>query len=300
MEEGEDEEALHYNRLRTLSHTNGTHLAYLQNDPLLFYAANEWLIASSNYFNTQQTARRKKCIQRMYIEAFLNSFATSFHILSRTHQEIQLEASDASLSTTLHYASISILLIFGLPTGFQDGVIRECELDEVVDGVPRNERSVIGAVFNGHVGEGNKDDEEVMGRYGFKERNVEGQMVVDFAKRIEMAEVNTYIKKKDEHRVTYKSGGRCTQVDYDLCGRCNLKEIGDCKVLTRDSVARQHRMVVCKMVLEVKKKKRRRVRTERRIKWWKLRKGCSVRFRFRATTAGVMRETARKVFGVTF
>ncbi|KAI5104626.1 Fc receptor-like protein 5 [Silurus meridionalis] len=138
---------------------------------------------------------------------------------------------------------------------------------------------VIGADFNGHVGEGNRGDEEVMGRYGFKERNVEGQMVVDFAKWMEMAVVNTYFKKKEDHRVTYRSGGRCTQVDYVLCRRCNLKEIGDCKVLAGDSVARQHRMVVCRMVLEAKKK-RRRVRTERRIRWWKLKEeDCSVRFR---------------------
>ncbi|KAI5085613.1 hypothetical protein C0J45_23671 [Silurus meridionalis] len=118
-----------------------------------------------------------------------------------------------------------------------------------------------------------------MGKYGLKERNVEGQMVEDFAKRMEMAVVNTYFKKKEDHRVTYKSGGRCTQVDYVLCRRCNLKKIGDCKVRAGDNVARQHRMVVCRMVLEVKKK-RRRVGTERRIRWWKLKEEeCSVRFR---------------------
>ncbi|KAI5615334.1 hypothetical protein C0J50_10843 [Silurus asotus] len=110
------------------------------------------------------------------------------------------------------------------------------ELDEVVDGVPRNERLVIGADFNGHVGEGNRGDQEVMGRYGLKERNVEGQMVVDFAKRMKMAVVNRYFKKKEDHRVTYKSGERCTQVDYVLCRRCNLKEIRDCNVLAGDSV----------------------------------------------------------------
>ncbi|KAI5099810.1 gastrula zinc finger protein XlCGF28.1-like [Silurus meridionalis] len=188
------------------------------------------------------------------------------------------------------------------------------ELDEVVDGVSRNERLLIGADFNGHVGEGNRGDEEVMGRYGLMERNVEGQMVVDFAKRMEMAVVNIYFKKKEDHRVTYKSGGRCRQVDYVLCMRCNLKKIGDCKVLAGDSVARQHRMVVCRMVLETKKK-RRRVRTDRRIRWWKLKEEeCSVRFREEVrqglggvkevldvcgTTAGVMRETDRKVLGVT-
>ena len=29
--------------------------------------------------------------------------------------------------------------------------------------------------------------------------------------------VNTYFKKKDEHRVTYKSSGKSTQVDYVMC-----------------------------------------------------------------------------------
>ncbi|KAK3510485.1 hypothetical protein QTP70_009155 [Hemibagrus guttatus] len=51
------------------------------------------------------------------------------------------------------------------------------ELDEVMESIPMGERVVIGADFNGHVGEGNRGDEE----------------------------------KREEHRVTYKSGGRRTQ-----------------------------------------------------------------------------------------
>ncbi|KAK3567574.1 hypothetical protein QTP86_020021, partial [Hemibagrus guttatus] len=85
------------------------------------------------------------------------------------------------------------------------------ELDEVMESIPTGERVVIGADFNGHVGEGNTGDEEVMGKFGVKERNLEGQMVVDFAKRMDMAVVNTYFQKREEHRVTYKSGGRSTQ-----------------------------------------------------------------------------------------
>ncbi|KAK3539573.1 hypothetical protein QTP70_010272 [Hemibagrus guttatus] len=65
------------------------------------------------------------------------------------------------------------------------------ELDEVMESIPTGERVVIGADFNGHVGEGNRGDEEVMGKFGVKERNLEGQMVVDFAKRMDMAVVNT-------------------------------------------------------------------------------------------------------------
>ncbi|KAK3554907.1 hypothetical protein QTP86_000945 [Hemibagrus guttatus] len=88
------------------------------------------------------------------------------------------------------------------------------ELDEVMESIPTGERVVIGADFNEHVGEGNTGDEEVMGKFGVKERNLEGQMVVDFAKRMDMGVVNTYFQKREEHRVTYKSGGKRRQVDY--------------------------------------------------------------------------------------
>ncbi|KAK3543950.1 hypothetical protein QTP70_031858, partial [Hemibagrus guttatus] len=174
------------------------------------------------------------------------------------------------------------------------------ELDEVIESIPMGERVVIGADFNGHVGEGNRGDEEVMGKFGVKERNLEGQTVVDFAKRMDMAVLNTYFQKREEHRVTYKSGGRSTQVDYILCRRGNLKEISDCKVVVGESVARQHRMVVCRMTLMVCKKKR--SETEKKTKWWKLKKALGGQVVLPddwETTTKVIRETGRKVLGVS-
>ncbi|KAK3531340.1 hypothetical protein QTP70_018141, partial [Hemibagrus guttatus] len=147
------------------------------------------------------------------------------------------------------------------------------ELDEVMESIPTGERVVIGADFNGHVDEGNTGDEEVMGKFGVKERNLEGQMVVDFAKRMDMGVVNTYFQKREEHRVTYKSGGRRTQ------------------------------------------KKRSKIEIEKKTKWWKLKKEeCCEEFRQNLrqalggqvvlpddweTTAEVIRETGRKVLGVS-
>ena len=113
----------------------------------------------------------------------------------------------------------------------------------------------MGAGLNGHVGKGNIRDEEIMGRYGAGTRNKEGSMVVDFAKRMDLAIVHTYFKKKDKHRVTDKSGGKSTQVDYVMCRTKKLKEMCDCKVIVNKCIAKQHRMVVCKMALRVKKKK---------------------------------------------
>ena len=78
--------------------------------------------------------------------------------------------------------------------------------------------------------------------------------------------------------MTYKSGGRSTQVDYIISRRAYLKEIGDGKVVAGDSIAKQHRLLVCRMTLEPKKRKK--AKAEPRLKWWKLKKeDCYEEFR---------------------
>ena len=139
-------------------------------------------------------------------------------------------------------------------------------------------------------------------------------MVVSFGKRMYLAIVNTYFKKKDKHRVTYKSGGKSTQVDYVMCRRRKLKEMCDCKVMLNECVTKQHCMVVCKMALMVKKKKAEKVKPK--IQWWKLKEtGCQEAFKQEVTrilgakdvltnewdkTAEMLRKTAETVLGVTF
>ena len=188
------------------------------------------------------------------------------------------------------------------------------DLDGLIESISKEERIVLGADLNGHVGEGNIEVEEVMGRYGAGTRNKEGSMVVDFGKRMDLAIGNTYFKKKDEHRVTYKSGGKSTQVDYVMCRRRNLKEICDCKVILNECVAKQHRMVVCKMDFMVKKKKAEKVKPK--IRWWKLKESSYQEgFRQEVTrilggkdrlpnewnkTAEMLRKTAETELGVTF
>ena len=92
-----------------------------------------------------------------------------------------------------------------------------------------------------------------MGRFSIQDRNAKGQMVVNFAERMEMAGVNTSLQKRQEHRVTYESSGKSTQVDYILCRRYNLKEISDCKV------------EVGGMTLVIRKMKR--AKAEQKTKW---------------------------------
>ena len=159
------------------------------------------------------------------------------------------------------------------------------DLDSLIDSISKEERRVLGANLNGYVGEGNTGDEEIMGKSGAGTRNKEGLMVLDFGKRMNLAIVNTYFKKKDEHKVTYKSGGKSTQVDYVMCRRTNLKEMCDCKVIVNECVAKQHRMMVWKMALMVKKKKAEKVKPK--IRWWKL-KETSYQKAFRQDVTGIL------------
>ena len=104
------------------------------------------------------------------------------------------------------------------------------DLVGLIESVLKQERIVLSEDLNGHVREGNIGYEEVMGRYGAGTSNKEGLMVVDFHKRMDLAVVNTYFKKKDKNRVTYKSCKKSIQVDYVMCGRRNLKKMCDCTV----------------------------------------------------------------------
>ena len=199
----------------------------------------------------------------------------------------------------------------------QVGCIREeketfwLDLDETVKKIPRNERIVVGADLNGHVGEGNNGDEECMGRHGLGKRNNEGQAVVDFAKRRELAITNTYFVKKPAHRVTYSSGGRSSQVDYIMVRRQRIKEVVDTKVVVGESVAKQHRIVVSAIIIWTKWRKAPKL--VKRIKLWKL-KDSKVNSKFKMdviesgilsgqedwqTIAEMIRSIARKELGET-
>ncbi|KAK3543039.1 hypothetical protein QTP70_008749 [Hemibagrus guttatus] len=233
------------------------------------YADDTQLIFSFPPSDTTASARISACL------ADISSWMTAHQLkLNPSKTELLIIPGDPSpaqdlaisLSNSMIYPSASarnLGVTMDNQLSFSSHVTNVTRSYKVMESIPTGERVVIGADFNGHVGEGNTSDEKVMGKFGVKERNLEGQMVVDFAKRMDMAVVNTYFQKREEHRVTYKSGGRRTQVDYILCRRSNLKEISDCKVVVGESVARQHRMTA------------------------------------KETTAEVIRETGRKVLGVS-
>ena len=142
------------------------------------------------------------------------------------------------------------------------------EMDGVMQEQEEHERVVVGADLNGHVGSENEVIGRVHGGHGIGERNAEGESIVDFAMSFDMAIVNTFFKKKREHLITYRSGGRSSQIDYLLYKRSKLLEVKNCKVIPGDHVAPQHRLVC--MDLNLKRERKTKTKVVRKIRWYKL------------------------------
>ncbi|XP_009775341.1 uncharacterized protein [Nicotiana sylvestris] len=129
-------------------------------------------------------------------------------------------------------------------------------LDEVVRGIPPTEKLFIGDDFNGHIGSSASGYGEVHGGFGFGDRNGGGTSLLDFARAFELVIVNTMFPKREEHLVTFRSMVAKTQIDYLLLRRCDRGLCKDCKVISSENLATQHRLLVMDVGILMKRKKR--------------------------------------------
>ena len=84
----------------------------------------------------------------------------------------------------------------------------------------------------------------------------------------DLALVNTFFQKKDEHLITYRSGRYFSTINFILVRRCMLGRVKNSMVIPGESIAAQHRILVADITVK-KQREKRRERPER-IRWWKL------------------------------
>ena len=83
-----------------------------------------------------------------------------------------------------------------------------------------------------------------------------------------LALINTFFTQTEEKLITYRSGGNATVIDYITTRRTQLGQIRNFKVMPGESIATQHRLLVCDLhIPRIKKKIRKR---QKKIKWWKI------------------------------
>ena len=127
---------------------------------------------------------------------------------------------------------------------------------------------VIGGDVNAHVGTDIEGYEEVLGLYGFGERNPEGVTVLDICKNQGLRVLNSYFKKGREKKITFKSGGAETEIDLIMMRPKTGVAATDCAAIPGESFLTQHRAVRAK--INIKSFIRKEKPLKKRLKTWKL------------------------------
>ena len=166
---------------------------------------------------------------------------------------------------------INIVSTYAPQTGLLEEVKEEfwVDVERVIEGLPVEERVIVGEDLNGHIGTSGGGVERIHGGFGFRRANAEGRRVLDFAVSFDLAIANTFFCMREEHYISYKSGGNNAQIDFMMYRRSNLVEIKNCKVIPGDHVAPQHRLGV--MDLNVRNPRGGNKNYEKKIRWTGLR-----------------------------
>jgi hypothetical protein len=94
----------------------------------------------------------------------------------------------------------------------------------------------------------------VHGDRGFGCRNLEGEMILEFADVHKLAVMNTWFMKEDTKKISYESGGCRTVVDYILTKQRDKSMISDVKVIAKKSCIPQHKTVIENVIKECVKR----------------------------------------------
>uniref|UniRef100_A0A0R0H209 Endonuclease/exonuclease/phosphatase domain-containing protein n=1 Tax=Glycine max TaxID=3847 RepID=A0A0R0H209_SOYBN len=118
------------------------------------------------------------------------------------------------------------------------------DLEGVLQDIPQGEKVFLGGDLNGHVDSVARGFEGVHGGFGLGETNGEGKSILEFSEAL------------DEHLITYKSGGTCSQIDFFLMRKSDRKYCLNCKVIPGESLTTQHRVLVMDVRIRDRAKKR--------------------------------------------
>ena len=115
---------------------------------------------------------------------------------------------------------------------------------------PDSDGLLIGGDMNGHIGRDITGYDDVMGLYGFGDRNDEGEMVLNMCKNHRLRVLNNLFEKEREKRITYKSGQAETQIDLILMRDRRDARVTDCCTMPGEACLTQHRKVPAQIFIK--------------------------------------------------
>ncbi|XP_028774122.1 uncharacterized protein LOC114731166 [Neltuma alba] len=164
--------------------------------------------------------------------------------------------------------TINVISTYAPKVGAEDHLKEKfwIDMEGLIQSIPTMEKIFVGGDLNGHVG---KDTGQYAGAYGglgFGVHNNEGQAIIDFSLAYNLKIVHTCFKKRDEHLITYKSRTQKSHIDFFLVRNPDKKLWTNCKMIPRDGIIAQHKVLVLNVRIQCIKQKRQQVLIPR-VKW---------------------------------
>jgi hypothetical protein len=144
------------------------------------------------------------------------------------------------------------------------------QLGAVLSAIKEDECLIVCGDMNGHVGKEVDGFDKVHGGHGFGSRNLEGEMLLEFADAMDLAVANTWFMKEEGKLVTYESGGCRSVVDYCLIRKNERKMVRNVNVIQGEACFPQHKLLLCVLDMCGEVNKKRREPFTSRCKVWKL------------------------------
>ena len=139
------------------------------------------------------------------------------------------------------------------------------------------------------MGANNVGFEQVHEGFGYGSRSQEGEDILNFALAYDLLIANTFFSKRESHLVTFRSGQHLSQIDFILARREDRHDCLDSKVIPRECVVPQHKLVVADFRFRVRDHRDKQAKSER-TKWWKLKGEAAQTFKERMLREGSWEE----------
>ena len=115
--------------------------------------------------------------------------------------------------------------------------------------------------FNAKIGQPRKEENLIMGSYGYGSRNERGEQLISYAYENKLSFINTFFKKRLSRRWTWMSPDHKTRNEIDFIMTNCPKLVSNYEVISNIKFATDHRLLRATLVLNRQKKSRKNFRS---------------------------------------
>lgn len=154
--------------------------------------------------------------------------------------------------------NITIIQVYAPTSESTDEEIEDfyTKLTELVEEVPVKDVLIMSGDWNAKVGSNREGWENVMGRFGFGDRNARGERLLEFATDNDMTVCNTRFQQKDCRKWTWRScdGRTKNMIDLILIKRRWTTAVQQCRTFQGADMDSDHSLVIANIKLKLKRK----------------------------------------------